>query len=103
VLCTLPARAAEALTQIRKGNIAVPIPKGTITAGGEKQDNSNIILLNKDDEMSPSFYVLSSNFALCMSYGSNAINENDFAKLFSKISDNAVSNVKNQTTPPKTK
>lgn len=103
VLCTLPAQAAEALTQIRKGNIAVPIPKGTITAGGEKQDNSNIILLNKDDEMSPSLYVLSSNFALCMSYGSNAINENDFAKLFSKILDNAVSNVKNQTTPPKTK
>ncbi len=103
VLCTLPAQAAEALTQIRKGNIAVPIPKGTITAGAEKQDNSNIILLNKDDEMSPSLYVLSSNFALCMSYGSNAINEIDFAKLFAKILDNAVISAKKETPPPKAK
>jgi len=94
VLCTLPAQAAEALTQIRKGNIAVPLPKGTITASGEKQDNSNVILCNNDNEMSPLLYILSSNFVLCMSYGSNAINENDFAKLFSMTLDNTVSNEK---------
>lgn len=94
VLCTLPAQAADALTRIRKVNAVIPLAKGGLTAGGEKQDNTTVISLNKDDDMSPSLYVLSSNFALCMSYGSNAIDEKTFAQLLSKTLDNAAGRAK---------
>ncbi|HCB0645332.1 TPA: hypothetical protein MYL57_005427 [Klebsiella variicola subsp. variicola] len=100
VVCTLPAQAAEALTRIRKVNFTIPISKSSATAGGEKQDNSSIALLNKDDDMSPSLYVLSANFALCMSYGSNAIDDVAFKQLISKSLDNAVIGNKNITPTP---
>lgn len=90
VLCTLPAQAAEALTKIRKAEATISIPKVPITGKGESQDNSSIVVLNKDDDMSSALYVLSSSFSLCMAYASNAINEESYEKAFMKILDNAV-------------
>lgn len=49
-----------------------------------------MVVLNKDDEMSSALFVLSSSFSLCMAYGSNAIDQNAYAQLFSKILDNAI-------------
>lgn len=90
VLCTLPSQAAEALKKIRNTEATVTVPKVSITGKRDTQDTSDVVVLNKDDEMSAALFVLSSGFALCMAYGSNAIDQNTYTQLFSKILDNAI-------------
>lgn len=90
VLCTLPSQAAEALKKIRNTEATITVPKVSITGKRDTQDTSDVVVLNKDDEMSSALFVLSSSFSLCMAYGSNAIDQDAYAQLFSKILDNAI-------------
>jgi hypothetical protein len=66
VLCTLPSQAAEALKKIRNTEATVTVPKVSITGKRDAQDTSDVVVLNKDDEMSAALFVLSSSFSLCM-------------------------------------